>query len=379
MSHTPKPPEMIEGDKVILRRKRTEHAEETFKLIDKNRAHLRPWMPWEEANVSVSDAKGYIELTKKWWDTGSTFDFTMIEKSSGKIAGSFGLHSIDWFARKVEVGYWIGEEFQGKGLVSDALRLGEKMACDLSFHRVGLTCDPKNKKSIAVAVRNGYTHEATHRDDSQIRGELRDTRVYVKFFNPKVEGEYNYNLPEGFTIKEIENKDEFWKIIDENINKVFGDEDINIFPTYYSAEEKEKLKNLFIQFPYHMRLLVLYKGQVAGWAWGYQDDHDSYYMQNSGVLPEYRSKGLYTAMLDYVMEKCITKGYQKIWSRHNCTNSAILIPKLKWGFQITGTELSDKFGAMVILSYFPNKTRRKVIEFRAGARPDEEIRKLAKL
>ena len=101
MSHTPKPPEMIEGDKVILRRKQTEHAEETFKLIDKSRMHLRPWMPWEEANVSVADAKGYIELTKKWWDTGSTFDFTMFEKSSGKIAGWQCEWKDDWLTGAV--------------------------------------------------------------------------------------------------------------------------------------------------------------------------------------------------------------------------------------------------------------------------------------
>ncbi|MNT15998.1 Acetyltransferase (GNAT) family protein [compost metagenome] len=132
-------------------------------------------------------------------------------------------------------------------------------------------------------------------------------------------------------------------------------------------------------FPFQHSMVVLFKGQLAGWAWGFQDDRDSYYMQNSAVLHEYRGKGLYSAMLDYVLEKLTAKGFQKIWSRHNCTNSAILIPKLKKGFQVTGTELNDKFGSMVCLSYYPNKTRRKIIEFRAGARPDAEVKALAKL
>jgi RimJ/RimL family protein N-acetyltransferase len=379
MSHTPKPPELIETDRLILRARSTDHAEESFALIDRNRSHLKPWFPWESTTLGVADAKGYIELTKKWWETGSTFDFSVFEKSSGKLIGSFGLHTINWEHRRCEIGYWISHDKQGMGYVSECLRAGEHIAGKLGFHRLGLTCDPQNKKSIAVAKRNGYRHEGTLIDNLSLHGKLRDTMQFAKLLNPAIEGQFTDNLPEGFSIKECD-VDEFWKYLDNKIGEVFGDEDITFVPReHYSEEEKEKLKALSYKNNFNLRIVLLYNGKLAGWSWGYQDCQDSYYMQNSAILAEHRGRGLYTAMLDVVMAKVINKGFQKIWGRHSTLNNAILIPKLKRGFQVTGTELSDKFGSLIHLTYYPSKTRQGVLNFRAGARPDDKTKSVLKI
>ena len=59
------------------------------------------------------------------------------------------------------------------------------------------------------------------------------------------------------------------------------------------------------------------------------------------------------------------------------TNNAVIIPKLKAGFVISGFEVSDRFGTLVQLSYYFNPLRRKMMDVRVGQRkPDEEIRKL---
>jgi hypothetical protein len=58
------------------------------------------------------------------------------------------------------------------------------------------------------------------------------------------------------------------------------------------------------------------------------------------------------------------------------TNNDVIIPKLKAGFLITSFELSDTFGSLVHLTYYPSPLRRKVQVYRAGDLfPDEEIRK----
>lgn len=66
--------------------------------------------------------------------------------------------------------------------------------------------------------------------------------------------------------------------------------------------------------------------------------------------------------------------------RHSATNNAVIIPKLKAGFVITSMEISDMFGVLVHLTYFPKVLRRKMITYRVGdMKPDEEIKKCLKI
>ena len=124
--------------------------------------------------------------------------------------------------------------------------------------------------------------------------------------------------------------------------------------------------------------LGLYKGDAfVGWSAGYQRSRESFYMMNSGVLPEHRRKGLYTAMLTSVVQRTQDEGFQIIRSSHQATNNAVIIPKLMFGFIITGMEISDQYGTLVQLDYFTNERRRRVMDFRCGqSQPEPEVAKL---
>lgn len=99
-------------------------------------------------------------------------------------------------------------------------------------------------------------------------------------------------------------------------------------------------------------------------------------MQNSGVLPEHRRKGLYSELVKRVVNVATGLGFQDIWSRHNTTNNAVIIPKLKQGFLITGIEVTDIFGTLIHLHYYPKEIRRRMTDYRVGQiKPDAEIKK----
>ena len=71
------------------------------------------------------------------------------------------------------------------------------------------------------------------------------------------------------------------------------------------------------------------------------------------MLPGHRRKGIYTALMHRVIETVVEKGFQKIYSRHSVTNNDVIVPKLKAGFVISSMEISDVFGVLVHLVYFP--------------------------
>lgn len=186
----------------------------------------------------------------------------------------------------------------------------------------------------------------------------------------------------NYEIREM-SQEEFLPIWNLHAEKIFDDHS-QIFRVFdwLDHQEKEKAKDLrkFIAEAYQLRLGVFVGGQCVGWSVGHQESAETYYMRNSAVLPEYRRQGLYTALMHKTTEILKEKGFQKIYSRHCATNNAVIIPKLTAGFVITSMEISDMFGVLVHLTYFPKELRRKIMNFRVGdLKPDEEIKKCLKI
>ncbi len=172
----------------------------------------------------------------------------------------------------------------------------------------------------------------------------------------------------------------FWPLCDKHIDNIF-DEDSIIFRwrQHISEQEKESLTVLAQNMgsPLKLYFAVFYQNEFVGWSYGFQQSADVYYMCNSAILPEHRGKGLYTALLNTKLQILKEKGFQKIYSRHNATNNAIIIPKLKAGFIITTMEVDDAFGTLVHLAYYTNPLRKKMMVFRVGdLRPDEAMEKM---
>ncbi|WP_211826178.1 GNAT family N-acetyltransferase [Kistimonas asteriae] len=118
--------------------------------------------------------------------------------------------------------------------------------------------------------------------------------------------------------------------------------------------------------------LVLYQGDAfIGWSWGRQLDQETFYMASSALLEPWRRKGIYSELLRWLLAHLQTQGVQIVRSRHLATDNAIIIPKLKAGFVMTGMELSDVAGTLVQLSYFFNERRRQMLDFRAGFRLED--------
>ena len=122
----------------------------------------------------------------------------------------------------------------------------------------------------------------------------------------------------------------------------------------------------------------IFQGETfVGWHLGQQTLAEVFEMSRTGISQEHRGRGLYTALLPFVLGHLKHAGFQIVTSRHNLTNNAVIIPKLKAGFVISGFEINDRFGTLVQLSYYFNPLRRKMLDVRVGQRkPDEEIRKL---
>lgn len=148
----------------------------------------------------------------------------------------------------------------------------------------------------------------------------------------------------------------------------------------YSEEELAAIREIQRPFVgmYRLQLGIYHQQEtIAGWTVGWQSKADTFYMANTGILPEHQGRGIYTSLLPAMLRILGERGFQIVESRHTATNNQVIIPKLKAGFVISGMEVSDQFGTLVWLSYFFNPVRRRMMDVRTGElMPDDEIRLL---
>ena len=128
-------------------------AGQLFSLIDRNREHLRRWMPWLDENRSVDDSRAFIARSLE--------QFTRHEGLAegiwceGRLAGVVSYVRIDWANRSAAIGYWLGREFEGRGLA----------AAD-------------NARSRALARRLGFAEEGVERQGAWMYDRFVDMAVF---------------------------------------------------------------------------------------------------------------------------------------------------------------------------------------------------------
>ncbi len=104
---------------------------------------------------------------------------------------------------------------------------------------------------------------------------------------------------------------------------------------------------------------------LVGWSQGYREGTNQFYMLNSGVAIAERRKGVYSQLVRAMLAHAEAQGYTVVRSRHTASNTAVIVAKLKLGFQVSGFEYSEVYGPLVQVTYLVNQARRKLYENRA--------------
>ncbi len=73
------------------------------------------------------------------------------------LAGTIGIKDIDYVNKKANIGYWIGKQYQGKGIATECIKLVVNYAFDiLKLEEISAYVFPENKPSIRVLEKNGF-------------------------------------------------------------------------------------------------------------------------------------------------------------------------------------------------------------------------------
>ncbi len=151
---------------------------ELFALVDRSRDYLREWLPWVDGMKKEEDYEPVIDMWLKQFAEDNGFQVGIMYQ--GELVGMIGYHQIDRANLKTSIGYWLAEDYQGKGIMTKATRaLVDHAFNTLHLNRVEIQCGMKNVKSRAIPERLGFVKEGVLRDAEYIYDHFHDCVLYT--------------------------------------------------------------------------------------------------------------------------------------------------------------------------------------------------------
>jgi ribosomal-protein-serine acetyltransferase len=154
-------------------------ADELYAVIDANREHLEPWMPWVEHEHEPADVLPFIRATRRQIADNDGLQTAIVDPEGG-IVGMVGVHNVDWPNRKTSIGYWLARGEQGRGTMTAAVRAYVNHAfATWKLNRIMIQAAVENTRSRAIPERLGFREEGILREVERVGARVLDGVVYA--------------------------------------------------------------------------------------------------------------------------------------------------------------------------------------------------------
>jgi ribosomal-protein-serine acetyltransferase len=165
-------------------------APELYALIDANRAHLAPWMPWAPGQT-LEHTLDFIRTAQRQIADNDGFQVALTDRE--RIIGVLGFHGVDWANRATSIGYWLAEAAQGQGTMTRAVAaLIDHALTGWQLNRVEIRADVANLRSRKIPQRLGFQQEGTLRQAARLGERYIDHAVYAMLAADWPAGKYGF-------------------------------------------------------------------------------------------------------------------------------------------------------------------------------------------
>lgn len=162
----------IETDRLLLRRISLLDAPKLFEY----------WSDEEvtkHMNISQfsneSEAEAMISLLLALAASDQAFRWTIVNKRDGEILGTCGFNNWDETNQRGEIGYELGRQFWGQGIMTEALNGLIHHGFDtMELNRIQALVEPENSLSRKILFNMGFCEEGLLRQYEMARGRFVD-------------------------------------------------------------------------------------------------------------------------------------------------------------------------------------------------------------
>jgi len=152
-------------------------ASALYTLIEQDRSLLEKWLPWADSMQSVADEAAFLQYSQQ--RNADHQLWLRVIWAVDQPAGMIDIHEMK--DGHGEIGYWLGHEFRGQGVVSQSLALTEQVGFDtLHLNKLMILAATENSASRQVAERNHYHLDGILRQHIPTSTDFYDAAIYSK-------------------------------------------------------------------------------------------------------------------------------------------------------------------------------------------------------
>jgi len=164
-------------DNIVLQLAGLSDSRELFDLVNANRQYLRTWLPWLDINRSETDTAAFLRFVMEQHQAGRGPHYLVFFDS--KLCGMCGFHPLDNRNRIGGIGYWLAEQYSGKGIMTRCVSaLLDQGYREYNLNRIEIACATENFKSRAIPERLGFKLEGILRANEYLYERYVDHAVY---------------------------------------------------------------------------------------------------------------------------------------------------------------------------------------------------------
>ena len=129
------------------------------------------WMSWCHAGYQAAEALAWFDACRRERAAGTAHEFGLFDADTGALLGGAGLNAIQPDNRLCNLGYWVRQSAQRRGVAVRAVQaLSAHAFGALGLQRVEVVVAVGNHASEGVARRAGAQWECVARNRLQLHG-----------------------------------------------------------------------------------------------------------------------------------------------------------------------------------------------------------------
>jgi len=155
-------------------------ASPIFETIDNERDYLRKWLPFVDKTFSYSDSLYFVNSILSIPEEYREPIFSIYYEH--QFAGIIGFRGTDITNHKTEIGYWLSQKYQKKGIITRSIPVLLEYVFNpftWNMNRVQIRCAVENYRSSAIPEKLGFRMEGIERaGELLVDDEYTDLAVY---------------------------------------------------------------------------------------------------------------------------------------------------------------------------------------------------------
>lgn len=162
-----RPPTELRTPRILLRRYRPGDGISVYHVIQQNYERLSDSFPRSVAQVTdARKGEKFVQNKLDEWRTQRAYSFGIWHLSTGQYVGQVSVRNLKWKIARAELGYYLSYEFEGQGLMTEAVQAVIPLSFDcLRLRKLIIRTFPTNTRSRQLAETCGFRQEGLIRNE----------------------------------------------------------------------------------------------------------------------------------------------------------------------------------------------------------------------